>query len=53
LYGKYFKPKDEFSYIREPGLEKAYKSSAYRPLTYTLGYNWRTGHSNLLYAIKK
>ena len=53
LYGKYFKPKDEFSYIREPGLEKAYKSSAYRPLTYTLGYNWRTGHSNLLYAKKK
>jgi hypothetical protein len=53
LYGKYFKPKDEFSYISEPGLEKAYKSSVYRPLTYTVGYNWRTGHSNLLYAIKK
>ena len=53
LYGKYFKPKEEFSYISEPDLEKAYKSSAYRPLTYSLGYNWRTGHSNLLYAIRK
>jgi hypothetical protein len=52
LYGTYFKPKDEFSYISEPDLEKAYKKSAYRPLTYSLGYNWRTGHSNLLYAIK-
>jgi hypothetical protein len=53
LYGTYFKPKDEFSYISEPDLEKAYKKSVYRPLTYSLGYNWRTGHSNLLYAIKK
>jgi hypothetical protein len=53
LYGTYFKPKDEFSYISEPDLEKAYKKSAYRPLTYSLGYNWRTGHSNLLYAIRK
>ncbi len=53
LYGKYFKPKDEFSYISEPDLEKAYKKSEYRPLSYTVGYNWRTGHSNLLYAIKK
>jgi hypothetical protein len=52
LYGSYFKPKDEFSYISEPDLEKAYKKSAYRPLTYSVGYNWRTGHSNLLYAIK-
>jgi hypothetical protein len=53
LYGNYFKPKDEFSYISEPDLEKAYKSSVYRPLGYSLGYNWRTGHSNLLYAIRK
>jgi hypothetical protein len=53
LYGKYYKPKDEFSYISEPDLEKAYKKSEYQPLTYTVGYNWRTGHSNLLYAIKK
>jgi hypothetical protein len=53
LYGKYFKPKDEFSYISEPDLEKAYKKSEYRPLSYSVGYNWRTGHSNLLYAIKK
>jgi hypothetical protein len=53
LYGTYFKPKDEFSYISEPDLEKAYKKSVYRPLKYSLGYNWRTGHSNLLYAIKK
>jgi hypothetical protein len=53
LYGQYFKPKDEFSYISEPDLEKAYKAATYKPLTYSVGYNWRTGHSNLLYAIKK
>ena len=53
LYGKYVKPKDEFSYIREPELEKAYKSSAFRPLPYSLGYNWGTDHVNMLYAVKK
>jgi hypothetical protein len=53
LYGSYYKPKDEFSYISEPDLEKAYKSSVYKPLSISLGYNWRTGHSNLLYAIRK
>ena len=53
LYGKYVKPKDEFSYIREPELEKAYKTSAYKPLPYSLGYNWGTDHVNMLYAVKK
>jgi hypothetical protein len=53
LYGKYVKPKTEFSYISEPDLEKAYKSTVYRPLTYSIGYNWRAGNSNMLYAIKK
>jgi hypothetical protein len=53
LYGKYFKPKGEFNYISEPDLEKAYKQTAVKPLTYTVGYNWRTDHSNLLYATKK
>ena len=53
LYGKYVKPKDEFSYIREPELEKAYKTSAFRPLPYSLGYNWGTDHVNMLYAVKK
>jgi len=52
LYGKYSKPKDEFSYINEPDLQKAYKSSIIRPLPYSLGYNWGTDHSNMLYAIK-
>jgi hypothetical protein len=53
LYGKYSKPKNEFSYISEPDLQKAYKSSIYRPLPYSLGYNWGTDHTSLLYAIKK
>jgi hypothetical protein len=53
LYGKYVKPKDEFSYIREPELEKAYKTSAFKPLPYSLGYNWGTDHVNMLYAVKK
>jgi hypothetical protein len=53
LYGKYYKPKGEFSYIKEPDLEEAYKHSVSRPLQYTLGYNWRADHSNMLYAIKK
>jgi hypothetical protein len=52
LYGKYQKPGTEFSYISEPDLEKAYKSAKYRPLSYTIGYNWRAGNSNMLYAIK-
>jgi hypothetical protein len=53
LYGIYVKPIGEFSYINEPDLAKAYSSSEYRPISYTIGYNWRLGHSNLLYAIKK
>jgi hypothetical protein len=53
LYGKYSKPKDEFSFISEPDLEKAYKSSENRPLPYSLGYNWGTDHTSMLYAIKK
>jgi hypothetical protein len=53
LYGKYLKPRDEFKYINEPDLQKAYDKAIPRPLTYTLGYNWGVGHSNLLYAIKK
>jgi len=53
LYGVYVKPKDEFSYINEPDLEKAYKTATIKPLPYTLGYNWRYGHSNMLYAVKK
>lgn len=53
LYGRYLKPRDEFSYIKEPDLEKAYKSAMVRPLPYSVGYNWGRNHSNLLYAVKK
>ena len=53
LYGVYVKPKDEFGYINEPELEKAYKTETVKPLPYTLGYNWRSGHSNMLYAVRK
>ncbi len=52
LYGKYQKPGTEFSYISEPDLQKAYSKAKYRPLSYTIGYNWRAGNSNMLYAIK-
>jgi hypothetical protein len=53
LYGKYSRPIKEFSFISEPDLEKAYKDSVFRPLSYILGYNWRTGYINMLYAIKR
>jgi hypothetical protein len=53
LYGVYVKPKDEFNYIDEPDLAKAYTSPDIKPLSYSVGYNWRTGKSNLLYAVKK
>jgi hypothetical protein len=53
LYGRYLKPRDEFSYIKEPDLEKAYKSNLVRPLPYSVGYNWGRNHSNLLYAVKR
>ena len=53
LYGVYVKPKDEFKYIDEPDLAKAYNSPDIKPLLYSVGYNWRTGKSNLLYAVKK
>jgi hypothetical protein len=53
LYGKYDKPISEFSYIKEPDLEKAYKNKVYTPLPFILGYHWGTKHSNLLYAVRK
>ena len=53
LYGKYSKPKNEFAYINEPDLGEAFKSSVHRPLPYSLGYNWGTDHTSLLYAVKK
>ena len=53
LYGKYSKPKNEFAYINEPDLGEAFKSSVRRPLPYSLGYNWGTDHTSLLYAVKK
>jgi hypothetical protein len=53
LYGKYSKPKNEFSNISEPDLEKAYKHTLFRPLPFNLGYNWGTDHTSLLYAVKK
>ena len=53
LYGKYVKPKTEFSYISEPDLEKAYKTSVFKSLPYSLGYNWGYDHSNMLYAMRK
>ena len=53
LYGKYSQPKGEFSFIREPDLEQAFQKSVVKPLPFYLGYNWRSDHTSLLYAIKK
>jgi hypothetical protein len=53
LYGMYTKPKNEFSFIKEPELEKAFHHSVVKPLPYSLGYNWRSGHTSMLYAVKK
>jgi len=53
LYGKYSKPIKDFSYISEPDLEKAYKTFPVKALDFTVGYSYKSGSANLLYAIKK
>lgn len=53
LYGSYTRPGKEFSWINETDLAKAYTDPSVKPVPFTLGYNWRTQHINLLYAIKK
>jgi hypothetical protein len=53
LYGSYTRPGKEFSWINETDLAKAYSSPAVKPVPFTLGYNWRTQHINLLYAVRK
>jgi hypothetical protein len=53
LYGSYTKPGKEFSWINETDLSKAYTHPSVKPVPFTLGYNWRTQHINLLYAVRK
>jgi len=53
LYGSYTRPGKEFSWINETDLAKAYTNPAVKAVPFTLGYNWRTQHINLLYAIRK
>jgi hypothetical protein len=53
LYGKYMKPGKEFSWINETDLARALAGQPFRPVPFTLGYNWRTQAINLLYAVKK
>ncbi len=53
LFGKYSKPKNEFSYIKEPELEEAFKKPGVKPLNFSLGYNWGTNHTSILYAVRK
>jgi hypothetical protein len=53
LYGKYIKPGKEFSWINETDLAKAFSQSSVKPLPFTLGYNWRRGGINMLYAVRK
>jgi hypothetical protein len=53
LYGSYTRPGSEFSWINETDLAKAYTDTLIKPVPFTLGYNWRTQHINLLYAVRK
>jgi hypothetical protein len=53
LFGSYTKPGKEFSWINETDLSKAYTDPSVKPVPFTLGYNWRTQHINLLYAVRK
>ena len=53
LYGSYTRPGKEFSWINETDLARAYADPSVKPVPFTLGYNWRTQHINLLYAVRK
>lgn len=53
LYGTYNRPGKEFSWINETDLAKAYTNDLTKPLPFTLGYNWRRGGINMLYAVRK
>ena len=53
LFGSYIRPGKEFSWINETDLSRAYADPSVKPVPFTLGYNWRTQHINLLYAIRK
>jgi hypothetical protein len=53
LYGSYVRPGKEFSWINETDLLKAYTDPSVKQVPFTLGYNWRTQHINLLYAVRK
>jgi hypothetical protein len=53
LFGSYVRPGKEFSWINETDLTKAYTDPSVKRVPFTLGYNWRTQHINLLYAIRK
>jgi hypothetical protein len=54
LYGVYFTPIAMFKNHKEADLIEAYKDAdRAKPLPFGIGYNWRTGKSNLLVARKK
>ena len=53
LYGKFSKPKNELSFYRESSLVEAFRHSEARPLPFSLGYNWGTDHTCMIYAIKR
>jgi hypothetical protein len=53
LFGTYARPGKEFSWINETDLAKAYTDPSVKRVPFTLGYNWRTQHINLLYAVRK
>ena len=54
LYGVYSSPIAMFKEHKEDDLVDAYKeANRAKPLPFGIGYNWRTGQSNLLVARKK
>jgi hypothetical protein len=53
LFGKFSKPKNELSFYRESSLVEAFRHTKAKPLPFSLGYNWGTDHTCMIYAIRK
>jgi hypothetical protein len=53
LYGRFSRPKNELTYVKERDLAAAFRHSIAKPLPFSLGYNYGTNHTSLVYAIKK
>lgn len=54
LYGVYEKPISDFpsSYLFQKDLDEEYKNSDVKPLSFSLGYHWRTGNQNWMLYVR-